>query len=158
MLEDNVNDAPMLAAVAGATYTDTVGNDMFTAVSGMLDGDDPDSSPLIYGIDGGTTGLSATTIGGTVYDVARVSNFGTLHVASASGDYIFVPRDTAIEALKTATTQSFTFTVSAGSASASQNFVIAFNGADDAPVAAMTNLSLQTNEVGRTAGPGRRPG
>ena len=151
VLEDNVNDAPMLAAVAGATYTDTVGNDMFTAVSGMLDGDDPDSSPLIYGIDGGTTGLS-TTIGGTVYDVARVSNFGTLHVASASGDYIFVPRDTAIEALKTATTQSFTFTVSAGSASASQNFVIAFNGADDAPVAAMTNLSLQTNEWAQLQG------
>ena len=115
-----VNDAPTLAAVPGATYTDTAGNDTFTAISGTLIGNDVDSSPLIYGITGGTTGGS-TNIDGTVYDVSRIATFGTLYVASDSGAYTFVPRDAGIEALKAGTTQSFTVRVSDGTLNDTQN-------------------------------------
>ena len=145
------NDAPTLAAVAAATYTDTAGNDSFAALSGALNGDDPDNDPLIYGIDGGTAGGS-TNIGGTLYDVSRISSFGTLYVASASGDYTFVPRDAGIEALKTGTTQSFTVRVSDGMLNATRPLDITFNGADDAPLAAMGNQNLQPNEWVRLLG------
>ena len=140
-----VNDAPTLAAVAGASYTDTTGNDMFAPVSGTLVGDDPDNVDLIYGIVGGTTGGS-TNIGGTVYDVSRISNFGTLYVASDTGEYTFVPRDAAIEALKAGATQSFTVRVSDGTLNDTQTLDITFNGANDAPLAAMGNQNLQPNE------------
>ena len=145
------NDAPTLAAVAAATYTDTAGNDSFAALSGALNGDDPDNDPLIYGIDGGTAGGS-TNIGGTLYDVSRISSFGTLYVASASGAYTFVPRDAGIEALKTGTTQSFTVRVSDGMLNATRPLDITFNGADDAPLAAMGNQNLQPNEWVRLLG------
>ena len=144
-LELQANEVPTLAVVSGITYTDTAGNDMFAAVSGTLGGDDIDGDDLIYGITGGTAG-GATNIGGTVYDVSRISNFGTLYVASDSGAYTFVPRDAGIEALKAGASESFTVRVSDGTLNDTETLNITFNGANDAPLAAMGNQNVLPNE------------
>ncbi len=57
-----------------------------------------------------------------------------------------MPRDAAIEALKAGATQSFTVRVSDGTLNDTRTLDITFNGANDAPLAAMGNQNLQPNE------------
>ena len=123
------NDAPTLQPVTGPTYTDTGALDHFTAVTGTLSATDVDlpAQTLTYGIVGGSADNSLTG-----YNVSLTGTYGTLYVNSTSGEYIFVPNDTAIKALSaTTTTQNFTFTVSDGSLSAAQDIVVTINGAND---------------------------
>jgi|GEM_PF-5785208 VCBS repeat/T1SS-143 repeat domain/type 1 secretion C-terminal target domain (VC_A0849 subclass) len=120
-----VNDAPTLAPVTGITYTDTTDNDTFSALFGTLEGTDVDSSTLTYGIDGGGNSALAG------YDIEKAGVYGVLYVNSQTGAYRYEPNDAAIEGRKTDTTESFTFTVSDGTASATQTLDITIKGAND---------------------------
>ena len=138
------NDAPTLQPVPGQTITDT-GVNSFNPLTGKLVAADVDlpSQTLTYGISLGTS--TSFTSGSTTYDVAQTGTYGTLYVNSATGDYIFVPNDTAIKALpQTTKTESFTFTVSDGSLTDTQTFKVTLNGVNDAP--AGTNNTVTVNE------------
>jgi VCBS repeat-containing protein len=131
-----------LALGSGPTETDTVVFDTFTATSGAFAARSSDgAATLTYGISGGTPGN--TVLDGTIYDVSQPGEYGTLYVSSATGAYTFVPDDTAINALKAPTTESFVVTVSDGTMSASQTFSIGIDGVnDDAIIAGDVTGSL----------------
>jgi VCBS repeat-containing protein len=136
------NDAPTLDAVTGPTYSDSVQFDHFAAVTGTLSGHDVDSATLIFGIDRGQGDDSRQG-----YDISRAGNYGVLYVNSATGAYIYVPDDDAINALTTTATDDFTFTLSDGNLSARQAFTVTVNGANDAPVANADTGSAGENEI-----------
>src|SRR5205085_1501071 len=128
---NGTNDTPTLAAVTGPTYTDTAANDTFSPQTGTLVGSDRDTvDTLSYGISGGATGGS-NTFGGVTYDISKLGSFGTLYVKSSTGQYTYQENDTAINAAKVATSESFTVTTSDGTASASQPFTVTINGTND---------------------------
>jgi VCBS repeat-containing protein len=83
---------------------------------------DPDTT-LSYGIVEGTvsSGVVATKVGA----------YGTLSVNIGTGDYTFTPNDTAIEARKSNDSETFSVTVSDGSATANASFTVNVTGADD---------------------------
>ncbi len=129
---DGANDTPVLtASVTAHTFTDTAADDSFSAVTGTLSRDDRDSGDsATYSVSGGSAG---TPISG--FDIARSTDYGTLYLNSATGAYTFIPNDGAIEGLKTAATQSFTFTVTDGSgATDTKTLTITLDGANDTPV------------------------
>ncbi|MBR0756697.1 VCBS domain-containing protein [Bradyrhizobium jicamae] len=121
---------PTLFTPAGPTENDTVVFDAFTATSGTFHASSTNGDTLIFGISGGTGGV--TVLGGVTYDVSEGSPYGTLYLNSATGHYTFVPNSDAINALKTPTSDSFVITVSDGALSASQTFTITINGVNDA--------------------------
>jgi hypothetical protein len=128
------NDTPTLAAVTGASYTDTAANDSFSNDTGTLSGADRDTgASLTYGIDSGSASGGVVTKAGT---------YGTLTVNQASGAYTYTPSASAINARTTDTSESFTVTVTDGTASASQTFTVSITAANDTPtLAAVTGAS-----------------
>ena len=118
-------------------------------LSGTLVGADEDLQTLTYGISGGTTGGSYTE-GMVTYDVSKAGSYGTLYVDSASGDYLYVPDSTKVNALTAgeAQTESFTVTVWDGVAAAvTKTYTINLTGANDAPTV-VGALSDDANEAG----------
>src|SRR5207248_3187971 len=125
-------EPPTLTAVTGPIEIDTVTFDTFTATTGSFVAHSSNSGTLTFDISGGTAG--STVLDGVTYDVSKTSPYGTLYVNSTTGAYSFVPDSGAINALTTATTASFTVTVSDGTLSASQAFTVAINGVNDAAI------------------------
>ncbi|WP_374240632.1 VCBS domain-containing protein [Zoogloea sp.] len=118
-------------------------------LSGTLVGADEDLQTLTYGISGGTTGGSYTE-GMVTYNVSKAGSYGTLYVDSASGDYLYVPDSTKVNALTAgeAQTESFTVTVWDGVAAAvTKTYTINLTGANDAPTV-VGALSDDANEAG----------
>jgi VCBS repeat-containing protein len=137
---------PTLNAVIGPTEIDTTVFDLFTATNGTFLASSPNSgATLTFGISGGTGG--STVIDGVTYDVSKAGPYGTLYVDSTTGAYAYVPDNHAINALTAPTTTDFTITVSDGTLSANQPFMIAINGTNDA-----ATISGATNGTAIEAG------
>jgi VCBS repeat-containing protein len=138
---NGVNDTPSFTSgAASATYTDTLLNDTFTNATGTLSASDVDTSDtLTYGISGGGADVSQ---GG--YDISKAGAYGTLYINSATGAYVYIPNDGAIEGLKTNASESFTFTVSDGhGGSDSQTFTVNITGTNDKPtLGAITGMTF----------------
>ena len=113
---NGANDAPELSAPSAINYTDTVFNDNFGDVNGSLTAADVDVEPLTFGLTGGAD------LGGGLFSLAGA--YGTLTLDSATGDYSFTANDVAIEGLTGAASESFTVTVSDGTASDSDTLSI----------------------------------
>jgi VCBS repeat-containing protein len=111
----SVNDAPVLAAVAAHTYTDTSAVDTFTNHTGTLSATDEESDPISFGLTDGT-------VSGTTSTLTRA--LGTMTLNTTSGAFTFAPDQGAINALDADTSTSFTFTASDGSLSSSQTLTI----------------------------------
>jgi len=111
----SANDAPVLAAVAAHTYTDTSAVDTFTNHTGTLSATDEESDPISFGLTDGT-------VSGTTSTLTRA--LGTMTLNTTSGAFTFAPNQGAINALDADTSTSFTFTASDGSLSSSQTFTI----------------------------------
>jgi Ca2+-binding RTX toxin-like protein len=94
-------------------YTDSIFDDDFTSVSGVLNA--TPFAGITYGIYGGN--VSGTT-------VTQSSAYGELIVNSTTGGYTFIPNDPKIEELASAATCSFIVTASAGSLVDSQTLTI----------------------------------
>ena len=105
------NTAPVLTTPTAISLTDTAAADTLANQTGTLAASDADADILTYGISGGTTGGS-TTIGSVTYDVSKTGTYGTLYVKSTTGAYVFVPGDTAINALSAAASETFDVTAS----------------------------------------------
>ncbi|MBN3894640.1 MAG: DUF4347 domain-containing protein [Nostoc sp. NOS(2021)] len=121
-----VNDTPTLNTPTAISYTDTANDDTFNDQTGTLTATDPDGGQtLTYGITGGT--VSGTT-------VTKTGTYGTLSLDTSSGAYTFTPVDSAIEALTSNATDSFTFTVSdSNGGTDSKTLALNLTGANDAP-------------------------
>ncbi|QEI04969.1 DUF4214 domain-containing protein [Pigmentiphaga aceris] len=146
---DDENPPPVLTTPSPIAFTDTAAADAFTAVTGNLSASDADGIAS-YGVSGAMS--VNTVIGGTTYDLSRVGTYGTLYMASATGAYVYVPNDAAINALG-AGSQSESFTVSAtdghaAPATATAPLVINVTGANDAPTA----LTLGNTTIAQSLG------
>ncbi|RWS49912.1 hypothetical protein CKA56_07435, partial [Arcobacter venerupis] len=109
---NGVNDTPELTTPTSASYTDTSAYNTFTNTIGTLSASDRDSNTtLTYGISTGITGGS-TNVGGTIYDILKVGNYGILYVKSSDGSYVYVPSANAINALTSNATDTFTVSTS----------------------------------------------
>ena len=158
-----VNDTPVLSAITGFTLTDTANNDSFTNQAGSLSTIERDASDtLTYSLSGAS---ADTSVSGFTH--SRAGSYGTLYVNSSSGAYRYVPNDSAIEALKTNTSEDFTLSVSDGTASASQTLTASVAGANDTPVlSAITGFTLTdtasddsfSNQAGTLSGSERDSG
>ncbi len=144
------NDTPILAASTAISLTDTSAVDSFSNQTGTLSASDAEDTTLSYGITGGTTGGS-TTINSITYDVSRTGSYGTLYLNSSSGQYVYVPNASAINALSANTTESFTLSSSDGGLSHTQTLTINVTGVNDAPIlSAPTAISLTDTSAANT--------
>lgn len=130
------NNLPTLAVPPAPTFADTSANDNFDPASGTLAGSDLDADPLTYGVTGGTLNSGVTV---------KTGSYGSLAVTASSGTWIYTPDDAAIEALKTTATESFTVTVSDGTATASATLTVNLTGADDTAFFVASNAGIAEN-------------
>ncbi len=138
---NGVNDTPVLTTPSAGSYTDTSTNDTFTNTTGTLSASDRDTgATLTYGISSGTNG--STTINSVTYDVSKTGTYGTLYVKSSDGSYVYVPNASAINALTSNTTDTFTVSSSDGSASDTQTFTVNITGVNDTPTANGTRITI----------------
>jgi large repetitive protein len=120
-----VNDAPTVSAVSAISLADTAVSDTFSAQSGTLVGADVDTgTTLTYGITGGTVSGTTSTLVGT---------YGSLVVNTATGAYTYTPNATAINALSANASETFTFTVSDGTATTNTSLATSFTAVNDTP-------------------------
>ncbi|MDP2902157.1 MAG: M10 family metallopeptidase C-terminal domain-containing protein, partial [Methylovulum sp.] len=98
------NDAPSLATPTAINYTDTVFDDSFASVTGLLVASDSDGNTLTYGITGGINNGNGI--------ISKNSLYGVLTVSKLTGAYTFVANDAAIEALKISASTRFILTTS----------------------------------------------
>ena len=125
-----VNDTPVLASLSGISFTDTSGDDSFSAASATASGSDRDSADtLTYAISGQSADTSQSG-----YTHAAGGTYGTLYINSGTGAYIYVPDEDAIQELTTQQSESFTVTLSDGTATASRTLTATLNGVNDTPV------------------------
>ena len=127
--------APVFTTPTPVSLNDTRSYDTLTPASGTLQATDTDGIAR-YGIDTGTSGGS-TVIGGVSYDVSRTGLYGTLYLNSSTGAYVYVPDAAAINALRNATSESFTLTATDANAtplSSSTTLTIDITATNDDPV------------------------
>ncbi|WP_412553704.1 tandem-95 repeat protein [Shimia sp. MIT1388] len=124
------NDAPVLSAdLTAVTYTDTAGDDTYATMPGTLTSTDADAgATAVYGV---ATGTVSTETG---FDLEVVGTYGTLYLNSITGAYEYRPLDSAIEALTTTETETFTLTVTDDNTAVdSETLTITLNGVNDTP-------------------------
>ncbi len=134
LLVEAVNDTPTLTAPGTIIFTDTAAADSFTSQGGTLVANDVDGDRLTFGI---SSGQAAThTAEGVSYDLSKTGTYGTLYLNSSTGAYLYVPSSSAIQALKTTQTESFTLNVTDGviTTPVSKTLTITANGVNDTPV------------------------
>jgi VCBS repeat-containing protein len=142
---------PSLNAAIGPILIDTAVLDLFTASGGNFAASSSQAgATLTFGIGGGTAGN--TVIEGITYNISKTGLYGTLFLNSATGAYLYVPENAAVNALAAPTTEGFTITVSDGTLSASQTFTIIINGTND--VAIISGTITGSVIEASVAGPG----
>ena len=137
---EGVNDIPTLASIATITLTDTNADDSFSATTASLDGADRDSGQsLTYALEEASEDTSQSG-----YTHSRAGDYGTLYIEASTGDYTYIPNDSAIEALSSGTVgDSFNLTVSDGSLLAGQTLQVNVTGVNDTPeLDAITGISF----------------
>ncbi|MBP2293332.1 DUF4347 domain-containing protein [Azospirillum rugosum] len=134
------NSAPSLTAPLPISLTDTAIADSFAPQTGTLGSADADGDARTYGITGGTA--ASFTSNGLTYDLSMAGTYGTLHLDSATGRYVYVPADGAINALTASASETFTVTVSDGALSDSKLLTVTIAGANEAPVMSADVRSL----------------
>lgn len=140
---NGVNDTPSIDALSVVEYTDTSAADTFSNAAGTLKGKDRDSAAsLTYGISDAEAGAD---IGGVTYDVSKTGDYGTLYVNSGSGEYVYVPNNSAINKCSIDQSDIFTLTVSDGALSATQTFTVSITAANDTPII-KTNAGITVDE------------
>ena len=133
------NAAPQLASISGFSFTDTSANDSFSDQTGTLTGSDSDSGDtLTYAISGQSADTSQSG-----YTHATGGSYGTLYINSSSGAYKYIPTDSAVEGATSSQTDSFTLSLSDGTATATQSLTATIGGVNDTPVlAALSGISF----------------
>jgi len=140
---NGVNDKPTLGVITPISYQDTSASDDFVTSTGTLNGGDRDNDTLTYHATSEASG------GVSGFDMHVNGTYGTLYFNSSTGAYEYVPSDGAIEALKTTTSETFSFTASDGSLSSiAQTLTVTLNGVNDRPDIVVDSASNQLTEAG----------
>ncbi|MEI7839778.1 MAG: tandem-95 repeat protein [Methylococcaceae bacterium] len=131
-----VNDLPQFTDSSHITLTDTSASDTFVNQTGQLTATDVDTgSTQTYGAT--SSSPVSFTSGGKTYDLAVTGDYGVLHVKSTSGDYVYVPDSSVINAisLNSNPVDSFTVSVSDGFDSpVTKPLTVSITGANDTPI------------------------
>ena len=136
-----MNDAPTLTALSGLTFTDTSADDSFSEVTASLSANDRDvGASLTYALNGGSADTSQS---GYTHSVS--GTYGTLYLNSSSGNYKYIPNDSAIEGATSSQSESFTLGVSDGTATAVQTLTTTITGVDDIPILASLSGITKTD-------------
>ncbi len=143
-----VNDAPVLTTPDPLSLTDTTAADTFANRTGTLSATDIDGSTLTYGITESSS--VSTAINNVTYDLSRVGSYGTLYVSSSNGAYAYVPNNTAINALISNASESFTVTASDGSLSGSNTLTVDVTGANENATVTNNATSYSLTSTTRT--------
>jgi VCBS repeat-containing protein len=143
-----VNDAPVLTTPDPLSLTDTTAADTFANRTGTLSATDIDGSTLTYGITDSSS--VSTAINNVTYDLSRVGSYGTLYVRSTNGAYAYVPNNTAINALISNASESFTVTASDGSLSDTKTLTVSVTGANDNATVTNNATSYSLTSTTRT--------
>ncbi|MFY4787916.1 VCBS domain-containing protein [Aliarcobacter butzleri] len=121
---NGTNDAPVITAPTTILYENT-----FNSQTGKLIVVDDGNDTKTYSIDGQNID---TTENGFTHSKKGV--YGTLYINEITGDYKFVPNESAIKALTENSSEIFKFTVTDSlGANSKQDLTINFKGANDAP-------------------------
>ena len=123
------NDTPTLADLTALSFIDTAIDDTFASSSGTAQGSDRDTSDTLnYGIDGGT----ATSLSGYTYE--KVGTYGIFYINEETGEYQFIPRDSAIEGLSDSANEIFSVTVTDADGSVTEGEItVSLTGVNDTP-------------------------
>jgi VCBS repeat-containing protein len=152
-----VNDAPVVTAVTIA-YTDTVIDDTFTNTIGTLTASDAETNrnDLRFAL----TGSSAVSYlsGGITYDLSKSNSYGVFYLRSITGDYLFEPNDSAIEARFANATESFSVTTTDNSSptpatSSSATVTVNITGVDDTNLITLGTLNNFTEQTDMVVAP-----
>jgi serralysin len=118
--------APTLTTPTAISLTDTTVADTYSGQTGTLSATDPENATVTYGIEHGTVSGSTSEL---------VGQYGALSLDTSTGAYTYTPNATAINALTSDTSESFTLTASdSGNNVGSETLTVSITGADDAPV------------------------
>ncbi|HEX2552576.1 MAG TPA: Ig-like domain-containing protein [Microvirga sp.] len=120
-----------------ASIGDTAGDDSFPSPSGQIATNALDPAFSLACAD--PSPLSG-------YDLALAGSYGTLHLDTCTGDYLYVPDDGAIEALKDTASDVFTVTIRDGGFVAQVPVTIELHGVDDRPEGAGDSYSVGQGE------------
>lgn len=145
--EDPENNAPIIGPLADINFDDTADDESFVIIERTIPVSD-EGGPIIFGIDGGTTG-GDDGVNGIMYDISLTKTYGTLYVNSALGNYAYVPNNAAMNALRSGN-QSETFTVTAtdnSGLSGSGTLTVNVTGANDKPYGIVPFSYLITENV-----------
>ncbi len=135
---------PTLQTPTPIGYIDTLHVDVFSSVTGILNGSDPEGSTLRYGIAGGT--LGNTVIGTATYTMSKEGTLGTLYLNSATGAYLHVPAN--LNRLTGDTTEGFSLTASDGSFSTTTQLSINVTATNDMPLLAAPGVIRYIDTIG----------
>ncbi|MGZ5049625.1 MAG: DUF4347 domain-containing protein [Methylobacter sp.] len=140
------NTPPSVTTPTAIAYTDTAANDSFSNTTGTLSATDADGIAS-YGISSPTSTNANFTDGSITYDISKTGTYGTLYVKSTTGEYVYVPSNSAINAISTNQSETFTVTATDSNASpATGNATLTVNitGANDKPVVSVTSAAASS--------------
>ena len=148
------NNAPVLAAISAVSLTDSSADDNFSDTDGTLSASDADSGDTItYALAGSS---ASNAVSGFTH--ARQGTYGLMLLNSATGAYRFEPEDSSLEALSSNTSESYNFTASDGSLSASQTLTVNISSTNDGPSAIDTMALAAAGGTQNTGTTGLRVG
>jgi len=148
------NSAPVLAAISAVSLTDSTADDSFSNTDGNLSASDSDSGDTI------TYALASSTPSNAVsgFTHMRQGTYGVMLLNSATGAYRFMPSSNSIQALSSNASESYSFSASDGSLSASQSLTVNITGANDGPSTIDTAALASAGGTQNTGAAGLRVG
>ena len=135
------NETPTLASVTSGSVADQANSSSLGATSnlyGTLSGSDADTgTTLTYDISGSSAASYTSSASGSsvTYNKSKAGTYGTLYLESTTGKYLYVADASLVNAIPSGTnpSESFTFSVSDGTASATTSYTVNITGANDNP-------------------------
>ncbi|MFI3157998.1 MAG: VCBS domain-containing protein, partial [Methylococcaceae bacterium] len=150
-LSVSFNNAPTISGTS-TIYNDTAGDDTFSNFSGTVTAADVDNptADLRFSLAGSSA--ASFSDGSVTYDRSKTGSYGAFYLKSTTGEYVYVPVDAAIEALRTAPpAEVYAVTVAdPGGKTASANVTINITSVDDTntiTLATLNNFTEQTSVV-----------
>ena len=143
------NDTPVFNAISAISLTDTTADDSFTKTTSTLSSSERATGQTITYSATGQQAIS----GDPNFTHGVSGTYGALLFNANTGDYEYTPTDSLVNALRTDSSETFTFAASDSALSANQTLTVNIAGADDGPSAIDTSALAReggTQNVGAT--------
>lgn len=126
-----VDDPPVAGTTPDVVFTNAYGAETRAAVTGQLAASDPDDDAIAYAISGAVA--EAATIGGTAYSHRVDYAYGAVHYDAATGRFVVVPDDAAIDPRQSDDSASLSYTASASGQTATGSLTLRVSVPASAP-------------------------